>query len=385
MPRKPADGGRRRICFVTGTRAEFGLMTSVLRAIENHPTLQLQIVATGMHLDPRHGKSIDEIRRAGWKIDALAPWTASNGLAESTGEAVTELGRIFGKLKPHIVLVVGDRVEAFAAAAAAHLGSRIVAHVHGGDRALGQVDDALRHTITKLAHVHFPATKGSAERIARLGEDSWRIHRVGSPGLDGIRENAMAFEEVRLAIPPLCRRRFALFLLHPMQADEKLEQQRAAGVIEGIKKAGIPHVVGIYPNNDRGAAGIIRALESLKADTQFTLRRNVSRPMFLGLSRDAAMLVGNSSSGIIEAASFGTPVIDVGDRQTGRERSKNVTNVPYDAAAVQKAVARLWNKARPRRFTGRNVYGGGGAGTNIAGVLAELKLDERLRHKLIAY
>src|SRR5437016_8842301 len=182
----------RGACFVTGTRAEFGLMTSTLRAIAETPSLQLQLVATGMHLDRNHGDSLRQIRREGWKVDAVVPWPAGDPdrLAINAGMAMSKLAATFDRLKSDVVLVVGDRVEAFAAAAAASISGRIVAHVHGGDRALGQVDDSLRHAITKLAHLHFPATKQSAARILKLGEDRWRIHRAGSPGIDQIRQLA---------------------------------------------------------------------------------------------------------------------------------------------------------------------------------------------------
>src|SRR5207248_3907783 len=167
-------GMRRRVCFVTGTRAEFGLMQGVLRDIRSSPRLRLQLVVTGMHLDDAHGRTINLIRKEGWKIDATIPWKPAGAdramLAHQTGAATTRLATTFAKLDADIVLVTGDRVEALAAATAAHLSGRIVAHVHGGDRALGQVDDSLRHAITKLAHVHFPATRQSAHRLQRVGE-----------------------------------------------------------------------------------------------------------------------------------------------------------------------------------------------------------------------
>src|SRR6266550_4302922 len=180
---------KRRICFVTGSRAEFGLMQSTLRAIESHPKLQLQIIATGMHLDPAHGEPLDAIRNANIEPTATVPWPAAssaNSTAAATGKATAALAGAFKKLKPDIVLIVGDRVEAFAAASAAHISQIPIAHIHGGDRALGQIDDSLRHAITKLSHIHFPATRQSARRIQRLGEDKFRIHTVGSPGIDGI-------------------------------------------------------------------------------------------------------------------------------------------------------------------------------------------------------
>ena len=308
MPRK------RTICFVTGTRAEFGLMESTLRTIEKKS--RLQIVVTGMHLSRRHGKSLDAIREAGWKIDAIVPWRDSDqpiALAESTGTAVAQLARAFSKLKPDIVLVVGDRVEAFAAASAAHLSGIIVAHVHGGDRALGQVDDALRHAITKLAHIHFPATRKSAERIKKMGEQGWRIHRVGSPGIDGIVERAGG-------IARTSREPFGLIVLHPAEANERKEFAHA-DMIYRVARDVFPKLVVIYPNNDPGSAGILRCWKAYAGDANAAFHANVSRDIFLGLLRDAAVLIGNSSSGIIEAASFGTPVVDIGPRQEGRERA----------------------------------------------------------------
>ena len=363
---------RRRICFVTGTRAEYGLMQSTLRAIAAHSNLQLQIVATGMHLDRRRGSSK---RTIDFDVDRIVPWRPTDPVACATGRAMAGLADAFEELRSDIILIVGDRVEAFAAASAAHLSGRIVAHVHGGDRALGQVDDALRHAITKLSHVHFPATGQSADRIMKLGEDRWRVHRVGSPGIDGIVKDAVRAHDLK-------PHTYALLVLHPIDKDEQLEHRRARMTLRAIELADVKQIVIVYPNNDPGSNGIIRAWEELTLSDSIAIHRNVARPAFLGLMRDAAVLVGNSSSGIIEAASFGTPVVDIGARQFGRERSTYVMNVPYSAAAITRAVRRAIRDPRPLR---RNVYGGQGTATRIAGVLAAIRLDDRMRRKLIVY
>ena len=380
MPRK------RRICFVTGTRAEFGLMESTLRAIRQHPKLQLQIVVTGMHLDRRYGRSADGIV---FPINATVPWRAGKGTpletAQATGRAISELARTFEALASDVVLIVGDRVEAFAAASAAHLGGRIVAHVHGGDRALGQVDDSLRHAITKLSHIHFAATEQSASRIRSLGEDVWRAIRVGAPGIDGIRKKGDIREKGDS--PPFLRRitASALVILHPADANEWLEHDRARLVLNAIASIPFPRIIIIHPNNDPGSRGIARCWDEHANDPRLEIHRNLHRAKFLGLLRHATVLIGNSSSGIIEAASFGTPVIDIGPRQLGRERSGNVTNVPYRKDAIVAALKKIWNNGRPRRFTGRNVYGGKGTARKIANVLSSVRLNDRLRRKLIAY
>jgi GDP/UDP-N,N'-diacetylbacillosamine 2-epimerase (hydrolysing) len=280
--------------------------------------------------------------------------------------------------------VTGDRVEPFAAAAAAQVSGRVVAHVHGGDRALGQVDDTLRHAITKLAHVHFPATRKSAQRIAKLGEDKWRIHRVGSPGIDGIVSAAAASSEIEKEFG-VGRHRFALLVLHPADADNEVEERRARLVLSAVRAVPFEKIVVVYPNNDPGNEGIIRQWDGLKSDAKVVVRRDIPRAQYLGLVRDAAVLVGNSSSGILEAASFRTPVVDIGPRQLGRERGENVTNVPYGKEAIRKALARVWNRGRPRRATAGNIYAGGQTAGKLANVLAGLKLDDRLRRKLISY
>ena len=378
---------RRRICFVTGTRAEFGLMKSVLRRIKDHPRLVLQIVATGMHLDNSRGSSLDEIKADGWKIDAIVPWAkaySQSQTAVATGRAIAGLAETFDQLASDIVLVVGDRVEPFAAASAAHIGGRLVAHVHGGDRALGLVDDSIRHAITKLAHIHFPATRKSAKRIARLGEDRWRVLRAGSPGLDGIRADAKPWKNLAAEFPNLMRRRFLLLVLHPQSTADEAEYELADRVLGDVQHRDQVKTIIIYPNNDPGSTGIVRRWEAIGNTEQIILRRTIPRGTFLGLMRDAAALVGNSSSGIIEAASFGAPVIDIGPRQRGREHGPNVAHVHQPGVALRRALDRLLRAKRPIRFPARNIYGEGNAGQIICRTLASVPVD-RFRQKLIAY
>ncbi|MEM8873393.1 MAG: UDP-N-acetylglucosamine 2-epimerase [Planctomycetota bacterium] len=352
----------RNVCFVTGTRAEYGLMRTTLAAIEEHPDLTLQVLATGMHLDHSRGHSLDLISQ----VDHVTPWPTDGVTARNTGTALADMADAFGRMATEIVLVVGDRVEAFAGASAAAIGGRIVAHVHGGDRALGQLDDALRHAITKLAHVHFAATPISGERIAKLGEDADRIHVVGAPGIDGI---------VAAAIDPGVDGPFGLLVYHPGSADDVNE----AGVMRQLiddALATIPTVVAVYPNNDPGAGGIAEVLDA-ERQPGLVKFRDLPRERYLGLLRDTRWLLGNSSSGIIEAASFGTPVIDVGPRQAGRECGGNVKRVTVAEVPQTLANTRPW--------TGTNPYGGDGTGQRIAERLTQLPADPAWRRKLITY
>jgi UDP-hydrolysing UDP-N-acetyl-D-glucosamine 2-epimerase len=324
----------------------------------------------------------------GWTIDATASWRASGNAADvasATGHAMAELAGVYETLKSDIVLVVGDRVEAFAAAAAAHVSQRFVAHVHGGDRAPGQVDDALRHAITKLSHVHFPATPISRNRLLKLGEAAANVHCVGSPGIDGIEDHAADWEQCTQMFPELSRKQFALVLLHPVESSARMETRRARMVLGGLRSAGIKQMFVVYPNNDPGAAGIIKAWEQHRRSIT-CLARNVDRKVFLGLMKGAAMLVGNSSSGIIEAASFGTPVIDIGPRQAGRDRGQNVTSVPYSEGQIASVAKDIWRGGKPRRYPSTaNIYGGRDTAKQIASILAGVRLDDALRRKLITY
>jgi len=379
---------QRTVCFVTGTRAEFGLMQSTLRAIQSHPQLRLQLIVTGMHLDRTRGRSIDAIRASGWEVDRTVPWRRAASQIDTaiqTGRAAAGLAQAFAELQSEIVLVVGDRVEAFAAASAAHISGRIVAHVHGGDRALGLVDDALRHAITKLAHIHFPATVASAHRIRRLGEDRWRIHRVGSPGLDDL-SAAEPWRAVVKRFPWLHRRKYVLLLLHPSTPEAGAERLAAEMLLGAVERSGVEQIIVVYPNNDPGADGIMacwkQAGRAGRAGRSFC--RDLPRMLYLALLRDAAMLVGNSSSGIIEAASFGTPVIDIGPRQQGRERGANVKNVPCEPAALTRILRQMWNGGNPKRFRTTNLYGTGKAGESIAANLASID-PARCVRKLITY
>jgi GDP/UDP-N,N'-diacetylbacillosamine 2-epimerase (hydrolysing) len=390
-----SDGKPRTVCFVTGTRAEFGLMARTLSAIAGHPRLRLRMVATGMHLDRSRGYSVADIRKAGFKVDATVPWSApakrsAGGTAAATGRAMAGLAAAYGRLKADVVLVVGDRVEAFAAAAAGHVAGLCVAHVHGGDRAPGVVDDSLRHAITKLSHLHFPATAASADRLLRLGEDRWRVRRVGSPGIDGIVADAAprsAVLDTWDATGQHIGSAFPLVVLHPSGGTDRQERANAETVLTAVDDSAFWPAVVVYPNNDPGSGGIVRCYETWPGGEAGppVYFRNLARDRYLGLLRDAAVLVGNSSSGIIEAASFGTPVVNVGDRQRGRERGGNVVHVACDRRAIATALRRIFNRGDPVRYPRRNIYGSGRAAGRIADHLARVVIDDRLLRKLIAY
>lgn len=374
---------RRTIVYVTGTRADFGLMKRTLAAVRAHPGLRLRVVATGMHLQKSRGDTLRELRAAGFAPEVVIPWK-DDGSPASVARATHLLGvklvEAYAKLKAEGVLVLGDRVEAFAAASAAHLSGLLVGHVHGGDRALGQADDSLRHAISKLAHVHFAATADSGRRLAKLGEEKRRIFVVGAPGIEAITADAWSKAEVREFFGDVSRT--AVVALHPVSADAELEERQTTGVIKGVLAGGVEQLIAVMPNTDPGADGIMEALYK-NASERVLLLRHVERDAFLGLLRDAAVLVGNSSAGIIEAASFGMPVVDVGPRQTGRLCGRNVVHVGYGAQGIAAEVRRVVEGGV--RYRAANPYARAGTAGRIAAVLAGAGVWKWPRNKVIAY
>lgn len=371
----------RRVAIVTGTRAEFGLLEPVIRAVQRRRGLTPQVVVCGMHLLRRFGHTIVHIRDAGYPIAATVRMQRGDDSptdqAEGLGRGVGGLARAFERLGSDIVVALGDRIEALAAALAGVTTGRVVAHIHGGDVALGDYDDTLRHAITKLAHVHFAATRDAARRIVRMGEDPQRVHVVGAPGLDRLRE--------LIEGTPLPRRRdAALVVIHPTGRSTATERRFAARVLRVVADAGLRRIV-IYPNSDRGHRGIIEAIEAHRRRCDdVEVVRSLPREQYLRRLLEVRVLVGNSSSGIIEAPFAGTPVVNVGDRQQDRlPGGRAIFHADPSPAAIERALRQAL-RSRPRPG-GRTPYGDGQAGERIAGVLAKLRITRPLLRKRIRY
>ena len=366
-----------------------------MRAVEDQPGLRLQIVATGMHLLRRFGHTVDDIVRDGWRIDARVRMQA--GAVRDTDEpldqaiglskGVAGIARFLDKHQTDIVLVLGDRIEAMAAALAAVTTGKIVAHVHGGDVAPGDFDDSLRHAITKLAHIHFAATRSSMRRILRMGEQPQRVHLVGAPGLDRLVE---LLEE---APPKVPASGLALVVHHASGRAAATEARVMKNVLEAVRRSGLRRLI-VYPNTDRGHLGVIRAIESHRRDHRVasplvggdpvTVVRSLPRDEYLRLLLSAEVLVGNSSSGIIEAASAGTPSVSVGHRQAGRQRAgSSVVEAQESFASIIEAI-KIARRKRLKRGQ-RTVYGDGLSGQRIARILARTKLTPKTRQKSMTY
>jgi UDP-hydrolysing UDP-N-acetyl-D-glucosamine 2-epimerase len=358
-----------KVAVVTGTRAEYGIWRPVLQAVAKSPRLRLQLVVTGMHLLPEFGNTWRQITADGFTIAARAPMyprarAAATEPARSLARGIAALGDAFTRLDPDIVLVLGDRLEMLAAAAAAMAQQRILAHVHGGETAPGQFDEQIRHAITKLAHLHFAATRTAAARIVQMGEAPASVHVTGAPALDEL----VAFARTHAAED---RPAAPLLVLHPSSPDEHLEERRATLVLRALARRWPGPLQVIGPNNDPGHRGILRAYAA--AGRSVALTMNLAQQDFWQALRRHGLLVGNSSAGIIEAASLGVPVVNVGARQAGRERNTNVVDAPFTRSGLQAALATaLSDRFLRRAATGRNLYGDGHAAARIVAVLARL-------------
>ncbi len=371
----------RRIAVLTGTRAEYGILRPVLKAIKATDGLRLQLLVTGMHLSDEFGGTVKDIKGDGFRIDAeidtLNPDDTGAGMARYIAETIRRLSYELESLKPHIILLLGDRAEMLAAAVAATCMNIPIAHLHGGETS-GSVDESFRHAITRMAHIHLTATEDARQRLIESGEDPSRIFVVGAPGLDGIKEGLIPCPEIRrkYSLPP--GEPFALMVQHPVvtEADEAEDQVRIT--LEALSELEIETII-IYPNADAGGRRMIGAIEEyIGTRPSMKARRSIPRRDYLSIMNCAAFMIGNSSSGIIEASSFNLPVINIGTRQKGRLRAANVMDVDHDKDEIKAAVRKVL-KSGKRDV--ENPWGDGRASERIVKILKEIRISRDLIQK----
>ena len=371
---------------VTVARSDYGIVRPVLRRLAAHPRLEPVIYVAGAHLDERWGATVTEVERDGWPIAARvasAPEDDSPAaVARAAGRACAAFADALAPAPPGVLLVLGDRWDMHAAAVAALPLGVPVAHLHGGESSEGAIDESLRHSLTKLSHLHFAATELYARRIVRMGEEPWRVTVTGAPGVDALLEASpppRAELERRVGIP--LDRPTLLVTLHPatVGGDAAGDARELAAAIEESGFA----AVATFPGADAGAGAILAELEALAARSdRVALVPHLGTDAYVGLMRDAVAMVGNSSSGIIEAATLGLPVVNVGDRQRGRVRGANVVDVPPERGAILDAVAQVTAPAFRTSLAGlENPYGDGHAAERVVERLAELPAREVLLAK----
>lgn len=371
-----ASSQRRRVLVVTGSRAEFGLLRSVMDAVREHRRLELLTCVAGSHLlSP--ARTEREVAAA-YRVDArvvMQKAGASGRVADARAVArgIAGFADVYEKLKPDWVVVLGDRIEAFAAASCASIAGLAVCHIHGGDRAEGIADEAMRHAVSKMAHLHCVATEQSARRLIKMGEDPRRVMVTGSPGIDGLRAVKPVDDEAmeELGFPG------SVVLVHPSGRGANEDRAAAVAALSVAWGLGTTPLV-LMPNADAGREEIVGVYRGVEAGGFVRVREHLPRDVFVGLlkrlARENGVLIGNSSAGLIEAAAIGIRAVNIGPRQNGRERAGNVVEIEtVNDAAVMRAVRGLERViARGKTLKASDRFGDGKAGARIAGLLARV-------------
>ena len=379
----------RKILYISGSRADYGLMRETLSRIKKYPGLKLDIIATGMHLMPEFGMTVKEIEKDGFnpiRINAIYEEDRKESMIRFVSKFLELFIDNLKSIKPDIILILGDRIEMLGAAITGAYLTIPVVHLHGGEVTL-TVDEAARHAISKLSHFHLVATENSAKRLIKMGEEFWRIKIVGAPGLDDIlNETLLSEKEIAKKYDLYPLKPIVLVLQHPVTSEIEESGSQMIETMEAIKKLEHQSVV-IYPNADAGSREMIKIIENYRKFPFIKIYKNITRREFLSLMRVARVLVGNSSSGAIEASSFCLPVINIGTRQKGRERGDNIIDVGYHKAQIKKAIefAICSKKFRNALRKCKNPYGDGKTGIRVAKILSLLKIDKKLLQKQITY
>ena len=370
---------KRKVCVVTGTRAEYGLLYPVLKEIQSRRELSLQLVATTAHLSNEFGLTYKQIEKDGFnideKIDNLLSSDTKSSIAKSTGLATMLLADSFEKLDPDVVLLLGDRFETHAAATTALLMNIPIAHIHGGEITEGAVDEQIRHSITKMSQLHFCSTEAYRQRVIQMGEDSLRVFNTGAPGID----NIVNFELLsKAALEKQLDWKFAqkcaLFTYHPVTLSNNDLKKDLSIIFDVLVDSGIG-VLFTYANADSGGRSINKMLEEFcKLDPiKYKVVKNLGQLRYISAMKHVNLLIGNSSSGIIEAGSFGKPVVNIGNRQLGRMRGVNVIDCEIKELSQSIRVA-LSSDFITKCNNQQNIYGTGNASVSIVNELTKQPL-----------
>lgn len=381
----------RKICVFIGSRANYSSIKSALEAIDKHPQLELQIILGGSALTDKFGDLEDILRNDGFrindKIHMLVEGNSPSAMVKTTGIGLLGLADAFENLKPDFVVVIGDRYEIMAPTIAAAYMNIPVAHTMGGE-VTGTIDESIRHAITKFAHVHFPANMESGERILKMGEDAERVHVVGCPRIDTVKnileKNSLPpqeiFEKYRGVGPEFdLSKPFLLISQHPVTTEYQDAEKQINETILGAIDVGLPIVL-LWPNADAGTEGISRGIRKFREknkDVVLHAFKNLPIDSYVRLMNNTACLIGNSSSGIREGAFIGTPCVNVGTRQEGRERGSNVIDVDCNRTAITEAIRKQLVHGK---YKSEPIYGNGNAGEKIADILS--KINVKIQKKI---
>ncbi|WP_263385170.1 UDP-N-acetylglucosamine 2-epimerase [Granulicella arctica] len=376
------------IAVVTTSRADYSHLYWPLRELDLHPDVDLKLIVLASHLSPEHGYTVREIEKDGFTIAARLECLLSSdsdvGMAKTIGLAVLSLTDTLAAMRPDLLLLIADRYEMLAPATVA-LALRIpIAHIEGGELSQGAIDDAVRNALTKMSHVHFTSTKTARERVMSMGEEPWRVHHAGAPSLDHLQRSKLASRadlqarfHIDLTLPTI------MIAYHPVTLLTDTNSE-ISGLFEALRE--LQHqLIFCYPNADAGSYHLTDRIRQFMAERSNTfLFTNLPAVDYWSLLREATLFVGNSSSGIMETASFGLPTVNIGMRQQGRERSQNVLDAPPVTSAILDAIRRAESSGfRDSLKEMTNIYGDGHASERIIKVLTSLPSRDKLLFKLV--
>lgn len=378
---------KRKIVVTTGTRSEYGFLRPLLKEINSSKKLELYLIVTGMHLSKKYGSTVNEIQKNGFKIykkfEMIPKKDSIYSMSVALGNGILNFSKIFKNLKPDINIILGDRDEMLASAIAAYHMNIPNAHIHGGDKSKGGIDEYNRHAITKMSNIHFAVSQQSKKRILQLGENPKFVFLTGSPSVDEIKLKVFTSKKQLMEKYSIDFSGSEILLVqHSVTTEIDKSKKQIKNTLSAINKFNNT-VIAILPNSDPGRDNIGVELKKYKKNNKnFHLYESLPREDYLGMINNSGVLVGNSSSGMIEASYFAIPVVNIGIRQKDRERGKNVINVETDNPTQ---ICNAIDKALHMKNRVKQVYGSGNASKRIVKYLEKISLDEQLIKKQITY
>lgn len=377
---------KRKICVVTGSRADYGLLRLVMKGIKAEPSLTLQIITTGMHLSHTFGLTNKEIESDGFEVDQKVACLSSSDspvdIAEATAKALSGCAKAFNELKPDLVLVLGDRFEIFAACSAAFLARIPIAHIHGGEVTVGAYDEAFRHSITKMSTIHFVATEEYKKRVIQLGENPSTVHLVGGLGVDAIKDlKLLNKDEIEETLGIKFAGKSLLVTFHPSTLENESPGVQIRELLASLSNRSDTTLIFTMPNADTGGFEIMEQIKAFvdKNDNAYSYE-SLGQLIYLSCMAIVDGVVGNSSSGILEAPTLKVGTVNIGHRQLGRIQSESVIDALVNKESIDKALIKLFSSEFKSTLSDcRSPFGEGGASRKILRVLSDFKLEKNLQ------
>jgi len=380
----------KKICVVTGTRAEYGLLRWVMEGIRQSPELELQLVVTGMHLSPEFGMTVEAIEADGFKIDRKVEMLLSSdtavGITKSMGLGMIGFADALAELKSDLILVLGDRYEIFAAAASAMIARIPIAHLHGGEATEGLIDEPIRHSISKMSHLHFVAAEEYRRRVIQLGEQPEYVFNVGGLGIDNILHlKLLTRDKLEETLNFKFEKSNLLITFHPVTLEQNTSAQQMDELLAALAELKDTGLIFTMPNADTEGRVLFRKIEAFCAQhSQACVFTSLGQLRYLSCINNVDAVIGNSSSGLLEVPSFKKGTINIGDRQTGRLKAASVIDCQPERKSISLAISRLYTSAfQATLLKVENPYGNGGASESILSILKDHSFETLLKKSFL--